>query len=181
MHGAVGGRKSSGLFAPNCCGQNGHQAYYEAEFLFLDEPTSALDPETTENMMLLFRRLADEGRIVVMVTHKFEKFNSMHNIVLLTKGGRLAFFGPPQEALSDLIARSRPIKSLRRVIQRENLGRESSRFIKPNSVKIRRLFSRVSAEMEHCGNGNGNNFRVGNFYSTIFPMSARLEKIIDKA
>lgn len=68
-------------------------------FLFLDEPTSPLDPETTENMMLLFRKLADEGRIVVMVTHKFEKFNSMHNIVLLTKGGRLAFFGPPQEAL----------------------------------------------------------------------------------
>lgn len=68
-------------------------------FLFLDEPTSPLDPETTENMMLLFRKLADDGRIVVMVTHKFEKFNSMHNIVLLTKGGRLAFFGPPQEAL----------------------------------------------------------------------------------
>jgi len=68
-------------------------------FLFLDEPTSPLDPETTENMMLLFRRLADEGRIVVMVTHKFEKFESMHNIVLLAKGGRLAFFGPPREAL----------------------------------------------------------------------------------
>lgn len=68
-------------------------------FLFLDEPTSPLDPETTENMMLLFRRLADEGRIVVMVTHKFEKFNSMHNIALLTKGGRLAYFGPPQEVL----------------------------------------------------------------------------------
>lgn len=68
-------------------------------FLFLDEPTSPLDPETTENMMLLFRRLADEGRIVVMVTHKFEKFNLMHHIALLTKDGRLAFFGPPQEAL----------------------------------------------------------------------------------
>lgn len=68
-------------------------------FLFLDEPTSPLDPETTENMMMLFRRLADEGRIVVMVTHKFEKFNSMHKIVLLTKGGRLAYFGAPQEAL----------------------------------------------------------------------------------
>ena len=62
-------------------------------FLFLDEPTSPLDPETTESMMLLFRRLADEGRIVIMVTHKFEKFNSMHNIVLLTKGGRLAYSG----------------------------------------------------------------------------------------
>lgn len=68
-------------------------------FLFLDEPTSPLDPETTENMMMLFRRLADEGRIVVMVTHKFEKFREMHQIVMLTKGGHLAYFGPPTEAL----------------------------------------------------------------------------------
>ena len=69
-------------------------------FIFLDEPTSPLDPVTTENMMMLFRRLADEGRIVVMVTHKFEKFKVMHQIALLTQGGHLAFFGPPQEALT---------------------------------------------------------------------------------
>lgn len=68
-------------------------------FIFLDEPTSPLDPETTENMMLLFRQLADEGRIVVMVTHKFEKFHEMHQIAMLTRGGRLAYFGPPGEAL----------------------------------------------------------------------------------
>ena len=68
-------------------------------FLFLDEPTSPLDPETSENLMMLFRQLADEGRILVMVTHKFEKFEQMHQIVLLTKGGHLAYFGPPTEAL----------------------------------------------------------------------------------
>jgi len=68
-------------------------------FIFLDEPTSPLDPETTENMMMLFRRLADEGRIVVMVTHKFEKFQEMHHIAMLTRGGRLAYFGPPAGAL----------------------------------------------------------------------------------
>ncbi len=69
-------------------------------FIFLDEPTSPLDPETTENMMMLFRQLADEGRIVIMVTHKFEKFDEMHHVAILTKGGRLAFFGPPRESLS---------------------------------------------------------------------------------
>jgi ABC transport system ATP-binding/permease protein len=68
-------------------------------FLFLDEPTSPLDPETTESMMLLFRRLADEGRIVVMVTHKFEKFEEMHQVAVLARGGRLAFYGPPRDAL----------------------------------------------------------------------------------
>ncbi len=68
-------------------------------FLFLDEPTSPLDPETTESMMDLFRRLADQGRIVVMVTHKFEKFDQMDNVAILTRGGQLAFFGPPAASL----------------------------------------------------------------------------------
>jgi ABC-type multidrug transport system ATPase subunit/pSer/pThr/pTyr-binding forkhead associated (FHA) protein len=77
----------------------GFELITKPSFIFLDEPTSPLDPETTENMMLLFRRLADEGRIVVMVTHKFEKFYEMHHIAMLTRGGRLAYFGPPQGAL----------------------------------------------------------------------------------
>lgn len=69
-------------------------------FIFLDEPTSPLDPETTDNMMMLFRRLADEGRIVIMVTHKFEKFHSMHQVAMMARGGRLAYYGPPAEALN---------------------------------------------------------------------------------
>jgi ABC-type multidrug transport system ATPase subunit/pSer/pThr/pTyr-binding forkhead associated (FHA) protein len=69
-------------------------------FIFLDEPTSPLDPQTVENLMVLFRRLADEGRIVVMVTHRFERFELMHHVAILTPGGRLAFFGPPREALT---------------------------------------------------------------------------------
>lgn len=68
-------------------------------FLFLDEPTSPLDPESTESMMLLFRQLADQGRIVVMVTHKFEKFEEMHHVAILARGGHLAFFGPPKASL----------------------------------------------------------------------------------
>ena len=78
----------------------GFELITKPSFIFLDEPTSPLDPETTENMMMLFRRLADEGRIVVMVTHKFEKFHEMHHIAMLTRGGRLAYFGPPGDALA---------------------------------------------------------------------------------
>ncbi|MCA1635387.1 MAG: ATP-binding cassette domain-containing protein [Acidobacteria bacterium] len=87
-------------------------------FIFLDEPTSPLDPETTENMMMLFRHLADEGRIVVMVTHKFEKFDEMHQVAILTKGGRLAYFGPPREALEYFGCRE-PGEIYRRIAGRE--------------------------------------------------------------
>ena len=94
-------------------------------FLFLDEPTSPLDPETSENLMLLFRHLADEGRIVVMVTHKFEKFEQMHQIILLTKGGYLAYFGPPKDALRYFECR-RPSGLYRKVGEREphEIGQE---------------------------------------------------------
>jgi ABC transport system ATP-binding/permease protein len=71
----------------------------EPNFLFLDEPTSPLDPETTEDLMARFRKLADMGRTVVMITHKFEMFHSMDAVGFLAKGGRLAFFGPPRAAL----------------------------------------------------------------------------------
>lgn len=87
-------------------------------FLFLDEPTSPLDPETTEDLMDRFRTLADQGRIVVMITHKFEKFRSMDQVAFLAKGGRLAFFGPPKAAL-DYFGCTEPSDIFRRMHQSE--------------------------------------------------------------
>ena len=66
--------------------------------IFLDEPTSGLDPGTESKLMKLFRRLADQGRTVVCTTHVMENINLFHKIVVLAPGGRLAYFGPPQEA-----------------------------------------------------------------------------------
>jgi ABC transport system ATP-binding/permease protein len=117
-------------------------------FLFLDEPTSPLDPETTENMMLLFRRLADEGRIVVMVTHKFEKFEEMHHVAILTKGGHLAFFGPPREALQYFGCRE-PGEIYRRIGERqpEEWGRafqaspQHERYVSGRIAETQELFT----------------------------------------
>ena len=66
--------------------------------LFLDEPTSGLDPGTEERMMHLFRRLADQGRTVLCTTHVMENANLFDLLVVLVKG-RLAWFGPPADAL----------------------------------------------------------------------------------
>jgi ABC-type multidrug transport system ATPase subunit len=68
-------------------------------FLFLDEPTSPLDPEKATALVEFLRGLADQGQIVVMVTHRFEGFEQMHQVAVLAKGGRLAFFGPPADVL----------------------------------------------------------------------------------
>lgn len=66
--------------------------------LFLDEPTSGLDPGTESRLMKLFRRLADQGQTVVCTTHVMENIDLFDKIVVLARGGKLAFFGPPQLA-----------------------------------------------------------------------------------
>ena len=67
---------------------------------FLDEATSGLDPGTELQMMRLLRRLADQGRTVILVTHTTKNLMLSDLVVFLAKGGRVAFFGPPQEALA---------------------------------------------------------------------------------
>ena len=65
---------------------------------FLDEPTSGLDPGLDRKMMFLLRKLADKGHTIVLVTHATNNINTCDYVCFLAQGGRLAFFGPPDEA-----------------------------------------------------------------------------------
>src|SRR6266852_4389528 len=65
---------------------------------FLDEPTSGLDPGLDRKMMSLLRRLADQGHTIVLVTHATNNINTCDYVCFLVKHGRLAYFGPPEEA-----------------------------------------------------------------------------------
>jgi ABC-type multidrug transport system ATPase subunit len=67
--------------------------------LFLDEPTSGLDPGLDKSVMQTLRRLADEGRTVVVVTHSVANLAVCDRVLILAPGGGLAFVGPPDEAL----------------------------------------------------------------------------------
>ncbi|OBJ49399.1 FHA domain-containing protein [Mycobacterium sp. 1423905.2] len=67
--------------------------------LFLDEPTSGLDPGYEKSVMQTLRTLADDGRSVVVVTHNIAHLNMCDRLLILAPGGRLAYFGPPQQAL----------------------------------------------------------------------------------
>jgi len=66
---------------------------------FLDEPTSGLDPGTETSLMHLMRRLADQGRTILVVTHATKNVMLADKVVFLARGGYLAWFGPPEEAL----------------------------------------------------------------------------------
>ena len=70
----------------------------DPNIFFLDEPTSGLDPGLDRKMMQLLRTLADRGRTIILVTHATNNIKSCDFVCFLCRGGRLAYFGPPDEA-----------------------------------------------------------------------------------
>ncbi|NBE56118.1 ABC transporter ATP-binding protein/permease, partial [Streptomyces boluensis] len=67
--------------------------------LFLDEPTSGLDPGMDRSVMHMLRGLADDGRTVIVVTHSVLSLDVCDRLLVLAPGGRIAFYGPPEDAL----------------------------------------------------------------------------------
>ncbi|HIK36968.1 MAG TPA: ABC transporter ATP-binding protein/permease, partial [Geminocystis sp. M7585_C2015_104] len=68
------------------------------KLFFLDEPTSGLDPGLDKKMMLLLRKLADQGRTIIIVTHATTNIKLCDRIVFLGRGGNLCFYGSYEEA-----------------------------------------------------------------------------------
>jgi ABC-type multidrug transport system ATPase subunit/pSer/pThr/pTyr-binding forkhead associated (FHA) protein len=66
---------------------------------FLDEPLTGLDPGISKRMMSMLRRLADKGQTVVLITHATSSITVCDKLVVLGRGGKLCFYGTPQEAL----------------------------------------------------------------------------------
>ncbi|MEU1146102.1 FHA domain-containing protein [Streptomyces sp. NPDC005863] len=67
--------------------------------LFLDEPTSGLDPGMDRSVMHMLRGLADDGRTVIVVTHSVLSLDVCDRLLVLAPGGKIAYYGPPQDAL----------------------------------------------------------------------------------
>src|SRR5271166_4199309 len=65
--------------------------------LILDEPTSGLDPALDRQVMTMLRRLADAGRVVIVVTHSLTTVYMCDQLLLLAPGGKTAFADPPSQ------------------------------------------------------------------------------------
>ena len=111
--------------------------------LFLDEPTSGLDPLSARDVIRQSRLLADEGRIVFVVTHDLgpAMLAQVDRLLVMVPGGSLGFFGTPEEA-----CRYFEVSSADRIFDRldERSSREwAERFI-AHPLYRRRVQSRLS-------------------------------------
>jgi general nucleoside transport system ATP-binding protein len=62
--------------------------YRGARILILDEPTSLLTPQEADDLFVTLRRMTEEGRTVVFVSHKLDELMAVSDRVTVLRGGR---------------------------------------------------------------------------------------------
>jgi iron complex transport system ATP-binding protein len=72
----------------------------EAPVLLIDEPTASLDPYYALQVMQVMRRVAQDGRLVIAVTHDLGLAARFCDRIVLLNAGEKVADGPPAEVLT---------------------------------------------------------------------------------
>jgi simple sugar transport system ATP-binding protein len=63
--------------------------FRNAEFLILDEPTAVLTPQETEEFFNILRRMREQGKTIVIITHKLEEVLAISEDVTVMRDGKV--------------------------------------------------------------------------------------------
>ncbi|HEX8180370.1 MAG TPA: ABC transporter ATP-binding protein [Pyrinomonadaceae bacterium] len=63
--------------------------YREARLLILDEPTAVLTPQEVEELFAILRRMREQGKTVVIITHKLSEVLAISDEVTVMRDGRV--------------------------------------------------------------------------------------------
>jgi lipooligosaccharide transport system ATP-binding protein len=75
----------------------------EPRMLFMDEPTTGLDPQARHLIWERLRRLAQEGRTLLLTTHFMEEAERLCDRVAIMDGGRIIVQGSPRALIAQHI------------------------------------------------------------------------------
>jgi len=77
--------------------------YRGADILILDEPTAVLTPQETEKLFAVLRRMRDDGKSIIIITHKLHEVLSISDkVAVLRKGEHIATVNTSETSESEL-------------------------------------------------------------------------------
>ena len=62
--------------------------YRNAELLILDEPTAVLSPQEVEEFFAILRRMKEQGKTIIIITHKLEEVLAISDEVTVMRDGK---------------------------------------------------------------------------------------------
>jgi len=78
--------------------------YRRAEILILDEPTAVLTPQEADELFVIMRELAKQGKSIVFITHKLREMFAVTDRISVMRGGKMIGTVTPQQATSEMLA-----------------------------------------------------------------------------
>ncbi len=78
--------------------------YREARILVLDEPTAVLTPQETPEIFALLRRLADDGRSIIFISHKLYEVLEVADRITVIRRGKVIDERKPGETSEEELA-----------------------------------------------------------------------------
>ena len=62
--------------------------YRGANVLIFDEPTAVLTPQEIDELMIILKELTDEGKSIILITHKLDEIKKWRTVVRLFAGAK---------------------------------------------------------------------------------------------
>ena len=63
--------------------------YRNVDVLIMDEPTAVLSPQEIERLFMIMRRIRDEGRSIIFITHKLEEVLAVSDYITVLRRGKV--------------------------------------------------------------------------------------------
>lgn len=64
--------------------------YRGCDILIMDEPTTVLTPQEVKELFIMMRRMADQGKSIILITHKLNEVLEVADSVTVLRRGRVA-------------------------------------------------------------------------------------------
>ncbi len=102
--------------------------YRDARFLILDEPTAVLTPQEIEDFFSILRRMKEQGKTIVIITHKLEEVLAISDEVTVMCDGKAVGFVQTAETSQAELAKM--------IVGREVLLRVEKTDAKPTDIVL---------------------------------------------
>jgi ABC-type uncharacterized transport system ATPase subunit len=96
--------------------------YRGADLFILDEPTSVLTPQEVDDLFKVLRRLVDEGRSVIFITHKLDEVMKISDRVTVLRDGKYVATVTTAETSKEELARMMVGRDIVFRVDRERLA-----------------------------------------------------------
>jgi ABC transport system ATP-binding/permease protein len=118
----------------------------DPQLLMLDEPTSGLDAGMDKEVLSILRDYAARGPTVMVVTHSTEHLDLAGRVLVVAKGGRPVYSGPPEDVLASLEATDYA-DLMRKLTQDEQVTIEASAYQNGDEVALARAEAARAADL----------------------------------